>query len=59
MNGNKYEGEWKNNLKNGKGVLYFLNGDVFIGHFLYDKYNYFGIFSWKDGNKYAGNWKEN
>ncbi len=37
-NGNKFEGEWKDNLKNGKGVLYFLNGDVYIGHFLNDKY---------------------
>lgn len=37
-NGNKFEGEWKDNLKNGKGVLYFLNGDVYIGHFFNDKY---------------------
>jgi len=28
-NGDKYEGEWYDNKKNGKGVFYYANGDVY------------------------------
>lgn len=30
-NGDKYEGEWKNNLKDGEGILYFKKGDLYKG----------------------------
>ena len=26
-NGNRYEGDWKNDKKEGKGIYYFNNGD--------------------------------
>ena len=38
-NGEKYDGEWKNNLKEGKGIMYDKNGKLkFDGE-------------WKNGNK--------
>ena len=30
-NGDFYEGEWKNNVKHGKGVYRFKNGDLYEG----------------------------
>ena len=30
-NGNKYEGQWKNNVKEGYGILYFSNGIIYEG----------------------------
>ena len=35
--GTKYEGEWKNNLKEGKGIFYFNNGDRRMGDYKNDK----------------------
>ena len=31
-NGDKYEGDWKNNLKDGEGILYFKKGDLYKGN---------------------------
>ena len=30
-NGNKYEGDWKNNKREGYGIYYFSNGSKFEG----------------------------
>ncbi len=31
--GNKYEGLFKNNLRHGKGLLKYANGDIYEGNF--------------------------
>ena len=38
--GSIYDGEWKNDMENGQGVLFMANGDVYRG-------------SWKDGKKHG------
>ena len=35
-NGNKYEGEWRNGLRNGYGTFYWLTGQVYKGQWLDD-----------------------
>ena len=37
-NGDRYEGEWKNDEREGKGIYYLNNGDRYEGE-------------WKNGNK--------
>lgn len=38
--GNRYEGEYLNGLKHGKGVFFFANGKIFKGR-------------WKNGHKHG------
>ena len=59
-----YIGEFKNGLRDGKGIFYYnneklmffgdFNGDKFegTGHFMYQKYNYY-IGEWKDNLRYG------
>ena len=35
-NGNNYEGDWKNNLKEGYGIMKYGNGDEFNGNWVND-----------------------
>ena len=35
-NEERYEGFFKNNLRNGKGIYFFANGDIYEGNFLND-----------------------
>ena len=36
-NGDRYEGEWKNDNKEGKGIYYYSNGDRMMGDFFNGK----------------------
>ena len=55
----KYEGEFSNNLKNGEGILYLLNGDKFEGMFNNDQINGKGVFTKSNGEVIHGEWKQN
>jgi hypothetical protein len=33
-NGERYEGELKDNLKHGKGAFFYLNGDIYLGNWI-------------------------
>jgi hypothetical protein len=55
----KYEGEFSNNVKNGEGTLYLLNGDKFKGMFLNDQVNGKGVYTKSNGEVIHGTWKEN
>ena len=55
----KYEGEFENNVINGKGFYQWKNGNSFKGNFINGKMNGIGLFLWKDGSKYLGNYKDN
>jgi len=66
-NGAKYEGEWKDNKKHGKGVFissHYLNcennpGLKYEGEFFDDKFDGFGKVVYSNGDKYEGEWKNN
>ena len=66
-NGAKYEGEWKDDKKNGKGVFtsaHYFNcrknvGMKYEGEFRNDKFEGFGITNYTNGDKYEGEWKNN
>jgi hypothetical protein len=39
-NGNKYYGEWKNDIKEGNGIRYYNNGNKYEGIWNNDERNY-------------------
>ena len=66
-NGAKYEGEWKNDKKDGKGVFtssHYYNcrknvGMKYEGEFRDGKLEGYGITTYTNGDKYEGEWKNN
>ena len=66
-NGAKYEGQWKNDKKNGKGVFtspHYYDCENFVGmkyegEFRDDKFDGFGITTYTNGDRYEGEWKNN
>jgi hypothetical protein len=52
-----YEGEWKDNLRHGKGKYTWANGDVYEGDFLEGKRSGYGRYLFVSGEKYEGEWK--
>ena len=58
-NGDIYEGNWKNNKKEGKGVYYFnQKGEKYKGNFFDDYPNGKGIYYYKNGDRYEGMFKD-
>ena len=60
-NGNKkYEGECKDDKRNGKGVSYYENGNIeYEGEYKDGKKNGSGVSYYNNGNKqYEGEWKD-
>ena len=66
-NGNEYDGDWKNGVKHGKGILTSENGDIYNGHWHENQINGYGKMIFKNGNifkgrhpgeVYEGNWKD-
>ena len=63
-NGDKYVGEWKNNLPNGHGTFYYLadnesKGSIYTGEFKDDNFHGLGTFNFVNGDKYIGEYKDN
>ena len=54
--GNKYDGEWKDDKKHGHGVYTFANGTIYDGKWKNDNKHGHGVQTWADGTKYDGNW---
>lgn len=52
-----YEGEWKNNVKHGKGELTFLDGTTYIGDFQFDEIHGNGKIFYQNGDYYIGEFK--
>ena len=58
-NGIYYIGQWKNDMKHGKGTLYKKDDSlIYEGDFENDKYNGFGESIEENGNIYIGQWKD-
>ena len=55
--GRVYDGEWKDDKRNGHGIYTFANGDVYDGEWKNDTKNGHGIYTWKNGDVYDGDWK--
>ena len=65
-NGSKYEGQWRNDKKHGKGVFISQNynnpkliGIKYEGEFNNDKIEGYGVGKYTSGDKYEGEWKNN
>ena len=56
--GDKYEGEFKDGLRNGHGIYYFANGDKYVGQFFEDEFNGQGTMYFANGSKYSGQFKD-
>ncbi|WP_238807454.1 hypothetical protein [Emticicia aquatica] len=55
----KYEGEWRNGKRDGRGVEYYADGEKkYVGNFKNGKYNGSGSFFFKNGDKYVGKYKD-
>ena len=55
----QYEGEWRHDLKHGKGTFYYENGDKFEGVFSLNLRSGYGVMYYQNGDKYEGDWKLN
>ena len=52
----KYEGDFLNDIKHGKGkIIYFNSGDFYEGEFKNGEINGFGFYIWKNKHSYEGN----
>jgi len=49
-----YDGDWKEDQKDGEGTLIFSDGTKYTGTFKHNKFNGKGIMEWKDGFFYDG-----
>jgi len=59
-NGDIYEGEWINNMKEGEGKLIFSNGNIYEGDFENDQIHGYGRMTYKYGivKSITGYWKD-
>ncbi len=54
----KYEGEWRNGKRDGRGVEFYADGEKkYVGNFKNGKYEGNGSFFYKNGDKYVGKYK--
>ncbi|CAF3992118.1 unnamed protein product [Rotaria sordida] len=58
-NGDRYEGDLEDEMKNGEGTLYYAHGGKYEGKWTDDLRNGYGVNTWANGNRYEGNWKDN
>ena len=61
-NGDKYIGEYKNKMRNGKGKMYYNEKDengrvMYDGYWKDDLFDGKGIMKWKNNDRYNGEWK--
>lgn len=54
----KYEGQWKDNQRQGFGCFSWTSGSQYKGHWEKDQKQGFGVYKWKTGDKYKGFWKK-
>ena len=55
-NGDRYDGEWRDDKKNGHGIDTWANGERYDGEWRDGKANGTGIYTKPDGTTYNGNW---
>jgi hypothetical protein len=55
--GNKFEGQWEDDLQTGYGVKMFACGDMHEGGYLRGQRHGNGVYVWANGDRYNGQWK--
>ena len=55
----KYKGQLKDDKRDGKGIMYYDNGDRYEGDWKNDKKEGKGIYYYNGGDRYEGDWKNN
>jgi len=53
----RFEGEFKENKKEGVGRIWWSNGDRYVGDWKRDSKDGFGFMLWENGDRYEGHWK--
>ena len=53
----RYVGQWKDGKRDGYGVFYYSNGNIYEGQWKENKKEGFGIFYYQDRTKYVGSFK--
>lgn len=60
--GDSYYGEWKDNLRHGRGVVATINADIYEGKWKNDTFNGFGTYFFgagsNQGDLYIGEWED-
>lgn len=58
MKFNQFEGEYKNDQKEGKGIFIWEAGNKYEGDYSGDERHGWGTMSWIDGSKFLGQWEK-
>ena len=58
MDNGKYEGQFREDMRNGIGIYYYASGNKYIGEWKDNHRNGIGTQIFVDGNKYVGSWKK-
>ena len=56
--GREYVGEFRNDLRHGRGRLSNSDGGKYVGEFGQDKLNGQGVYTWSDGRRFVGEFKD-
>jgi hypothetical protein len=57
--GSKYEGEWKDNKRDGFGIFIYPKGSKYMGYWERNKRSGLGAYNHYKGESYIGEWKNN
>ena len=55
----KYEGNWRDDLRHGQGKKFYSNGDVYEGAWIYGRREGRGVLKFANGKRKYGNWYQN
>ena len=55
----RYEGDFINGERTGRGNFYYNNGDIYKGDYLNGKFHGYGTYYWSSGARFSGYWLNN
>ncbi len=58
VDGSRYEGQLKNELRHGVGIYYYKNGDIYSGEWSQDLFHGQGTYIFASGERYQGQLRE-